>query len=99
MVSFREGRSPSEPGPLSTGPPPFLSVSPPPQDLGFLERTARRTHLSPGPGPSAGGAEGSRGHILGRTGLSLRPCPVGGVLLLQGRKHMRGGAGWQCLPA
>ncbi|XP_073075599.1 ral-GDS-related protein-like [Manis javanica] len=30
-------------------------------DLGFLERTARRAHLSPGPGPSAGGAEGSRG--------------------------------------
>ncbi|XP_073075598.1 uncharacterized protein [Manis javanica] len=61
-------------------------------DLGFLERTARRAHLSPSPGPRAGGAEGSRGKRVGRTGLPVRPCPGGGMLLLQSRKHIGGGS-------
>ena len=75
----------------------LLGVSPTVQELGCLKRTARGNPLSPGPGPRAGGAEGYRGQHLSRTGLCLRPCPGGGMLLLQGRKHM-GGAGHAFLP-
>ena len=44
--------------------------------------------LSPGLVPRADGAEGYSGQPLSRTGLSLRPCPGGGMLLLHSRKHM-----------
>ena len=75
---------------LSAPATPLVRPPPPPQDLGFLERTARRAHLKPNPGRRAGGAEGSRGQHLGRTGLPVRPCPRGGMLLLQCRKHIGG---------